>query len=51
MTLLLEHHDKGATHRVYDEPERCPTCQSMHFFWTNRNGLTQCSGCDERVKS
>lgn len=46
MTLLCERYSKGATHRGYAEPQQCPLCRAMSFFWTNRNGETLCTGCD-----
>jgi len=42
-------YESGCTRQAFDEASPCPRCESMHFFWVNRNGGTLCAGCDEEV--
>ena len=49
MTLIAVSYESGCTWQAFDEASQCPRCESMHFFWINRNGGTLCSSCDEEV--
>jgi uncharacterized Zn finger protein (UPF0148 family) len=47
-TLLMSCRGYGAV--MLTTPRMCPGCQTMHYWFINRDGRTRCVECDHERK-